>query len=82
MCFFKSYDFWEMYMAGSVGKIFSYFEGEACVFPASKIASRIGCLGFVSGDLVQLTAEVWDVFECLLVHRKLHCQGDGSKDIA
>ena len=44
-------------MAGSVGKIFSYFEGKACVFPASKSASRIGCLGFVSGDLVQLTAE-------------------------
>ena len=45
-------------MAGSVGESFADFEGESCRFPASKGISRIGCLGFGSGEFTQLEVEV------------------------
>ena len=45
-----------IWMAESIGEVFSGFEGEACGFLASNSVSRIVWLGFVIKDMAQMAA--------------------------
>ena len=67
-------------MDRSVGESLAGFEKELYGFSASKSVSRIGCIGFVSGEFARLATSLCDAWEKLRVHQESHCQGDRGKE--